>query len=80
MFSLFLASSAFASSVETNGDLTIHGIVESTSGGFKFPDGTTWSAGNMSGLNFNVGFVVDNSDSNAGNLNSGAIKLKSMKK
>ncbi|NVN92848.1 MAG: hypothetical protein HXX11_19940 [Desulfuromonadales bacterium] len=77
---LFLVSSAFApvafaASVETVGDLKVDGQIWSTSGGFKFPDGSTWTTGSMSGLLFNVGFDVDNSNSNAGNLNSGAIKF-----
>jgi hypothetical protein len=75
--SIIPADPALAAGVETAGDLTVHGVVESTSGGFKFPDGTTWTAGSMSGLNFNVGFVVDNSGSNTGNMNNGAIKFGS---
>jgi hypothetical protein len=79
-FSLLLVSSAFApgtfaASVETNGDLEVNGQIWSTSGGFKFPDGSTLTTAGLNGLLFNVGFVVDNSGSNAGNLLSGAIKF-----
>jgi hypothetical protein len=79
-FSLFLLSSAiapctFAASVETDGDLKVNGWIWSNSGGFKFPDGTTWTTGSMSGLLFNVGFVVDNSNSNPGDMSMGAIKF-----
>jgi hypothetical protein len=74
----FMAQRSFAAGIETNGDLTVHGVVESTSGGFKFPDGSILnSAGVSGGLLFNVGLVVDDSDSNTGNLNSGAIKFGS---
>ena len=78
--SLFFVSSAFAPSlfaadVETVGDLKVDGEIWSTSGGFKFPDGTTLITSGLSGLLFNIGFVVDNSNSNTGNLNSGAIKF-----
>lgn len=77
---LFLLSSVFAprtfaASVETDGDLKVNGWIWSNSGGFKFPDGTTWTTGGMSGLLFNVGFVVDNSNSNPGDLSMGAIKF-----
>jgi hypothetical protein len=79
-FSLLLVSSAFApctfaASVETDGDLEVNGQIWSTSGGFKFPDGSTLTTAGLNGLLFNVGFVVDNSGSNAGNLLSGAIKF-----
>jgi hypothetical protein len=79
-FSLFLLSSAFApctfaASVETVGDLDVNGWIWSKSGGFKFPDGSTLATAGLNGLLFNVGFVVDNSGSNAGNLTSGAIKF-----
>lgn len=45
-FSLFIVCAVFetgtlAADVETVGDLKVHGVVESTSGGFKFPDGIT---------------------------------------
>jgi hypothetical protein len=73
--SMALAATCFAADVETVGDLKVGGVIESTSGGFKFPDGTTWTTGSMDGLHFNVGFVVDDSNSNAGNLTSGAIKF-----
>jgi hypothetical protein len=78
--SLFLGASAFApivfaSDVETFGNLKVYGVIESSNGGFKFPDGSTWTTGSMDGLNFNVGFVVDSSGSNAGTLDSGAIKF-----
>jgi hypothetical protein len=54
--------------VETVGDLTVQGVVESTSGGFKFPDGSTLTTSGLNGLLFNVGFVVDDSNSNQGNM------------
>ena len=78
--SLFLVSSAFApctfaADVETVGNLKVGGVVESTSGGFKFPDGSTLTTSGLSGLLFNVGFVVDNSNSNPGDLSMGAIKF-----
>jgi hypothetical protein len=66
-----------AADVETVGNLTVHGVVESASGGFKFPDGSMLTASGLNGLLFNVGFVVDDSASNTGNLNSGAIKFGS---
>ncbi len=54
--------------METVGDLKVDGQKWSTSGGFKFPDGTELITSGLSGLLFNIGFVVDNSNSNAGNL------------
>lgn len=71
------APRSFATNVVTGGDLQVHGIVESTSGGFKFPDGSTLTTAGLNGLLFNVGFVIDNSGSNTGNLLSGAIKFGS---
>jgi hypothetical protein len=81
-FSLFLiplisANLSLAASVETVGDLKVNGVIESTSGGFKFPDGSTLNTAGLNGILFNVGFVVDNSGSNTGNFNSGAIKFGS---
>ena len=70
-----LASNAVAADVLTVGDLQVQGIIESTGGGFKFPDGSTLTTAGLSGLLFNVGFVVDNSNSNTGNLLSGAVKF-----
>jgi hypothetical protein len=75
LVSTAFAPGAFAADVETNGDLDVYGQIWSHSGGFKFPDGTTWTTGGMSGLLFNVGFVVDNSNSNPGDLSMGAIKF-----
>jgi len=70
-----VAPRAFAAGVVTLGDLQVQGVVESTSGGFKFPDGSTLTTAGLNGLLFNVGFIVDNSGSNTGNLLSGAIKF-----
>jgi hypothetical protein len=67
--SLFLvssvfASSTFAASVETVGDLKVQGVVESTSGGFKFPDGTTLAdVGNISANSASTAFQVTQSGS-----------------
>jgi hypothetical protein len=38
-----------AADVETNGNLTVHGVIESTTGGFKFPDGSTLTTGGVAG-------------------------------
>lgn len=65
----------FGADVETVGDLKVQGVIESTGGGFKFPDGSTLTTAGLDGLLFNVGLVVDNSNSNTGNLLSGAIKF-----
>lgn len=71
-----LASSPLAADVETVGDLKTQGWIQSGSG-FKFPDGSELTTSGLNGLLFNVGFVVDNSGSNTGTLNSGAIKFGS---
>lgn len=73
--SAVFVSQAAAVDVQTVGDLQVQGIIESTSGGFKFPDGSTLTTAGLNGLLFNVGFIVDNSGSNTGNLLSGAIKF-----
>lgn len=70
-----VAQLSFAADVETVGDLKVQGMIHSTSGGFKFPDGTTLTTADLNGLVFNVGFVVDDSASNTGNFLSGAIKF-----
>jgi hypothetical protein len=75
LISSLFAQLSFAADVETVGDLKVGGVIESTSGGFKFPDGTTWTTGSMDGLHFNMGFVVDDSNSNTGSLTSGAVKF-----
>jgi hypothetical protein len=74
MFSLSPRLS-FAASIETEGDLQVHGWIESTSGGFKFPDGSELAAAGLNGFLFNVGLVVDDSNSNTGNVGQGAIKF-----
>jgi hypothetical protein len=66
---------SFAASIETEGDLKVNGWIESTSGGFKFPDGSLLEAAGLNGFLFNVGLVVDDSNSNAGNVGQGAIKF-----
>jgi len=38
-----------AADVETNGDLTVHGVIESASGGFRFPDGSTLTTVGVTG-------------------------------
>jgi hypothetical protein len=38
-----------AADVETNGDLKVNGVIESASGGFKFPDGSTLSTVGVTG-------------------------------
>jgi hypothetical protein len=53
--SLLFISSAFApglfaADVETNGDLTVHGVVGSSSGGFRFPDGSTLTSAGGAGM------------------------------
>jgi hypothetical protein len=54
----------FAASVETVGDLKVQGVVESTSGGFKFPGGATLSdVGNISANSASTAFQVTQSGS-----------------
>ena len=80
-FSLFLAAFefdtiSFAIDVEVSGDLTVDGVINSTSGAFTFPGGNTLSS--YSGTNYLVdsgGFVVDSSNSNGGDLTAGALKF-----
>jgi hypothetical protein len=38
-----------AADVETNGNLTVHGVIESASGGFRFPDGSTLTTVGVTG-------------------------------
>jgi len=66
----------FAAPVNTYGDVKVNGLLETTLG-IKFPDGSTLDTSGLNGLLFNVGLVVDNSGSNVGNINSGAIKFGS---
>jgi hypothetical protein len=54
------APRTFAADVETNGDLTVNGVVESTSGGFRFPDGKTLSSVGVAGMPLAHGTVGAN--------------------
>jgi hypothetical protein len=78
ILSLFAAFPAniLAAPVNTYGDLKVTGLLDTT-GGIKFSDGSTLNTSSLDGLLFNVGLVVDNSGSNTGTINSGAIKFGS---
>jgi hypothetical protein len=71
-FSLLLVcavfvTGTFAADVETDGDLKVNGVVESTSGGFKFPNGTTLtSIGNISANSASTAFQVTQSGAGHG--------------
>jgi hypothetical protein len=66
-FSLLLVSFSFsqrtfAASVETVGDLTVQGVIQSSSGGFRFPDGSTLTTVRVVGTPVAHGVVAANGD------------------
>jgi hypothetical protein len=56
VYSLF-SHHSYAASVETNGDLTVQGVVESATGGFRFPDGSTLTSAGGAGMPLAQGTV-----------------------
>jgi hypothetical protein len=50
----------FAASVETVGDLTVQGVIQSSSGGFRFPDGSTLTSAGVTGTPVAHGVVAAN--------------------
>lgn len=60
--SSFLAQISFAADVETNGNLKVNGVIESSSGGFRFPDGSTLTTVGVTGTPVAHGVVSANGD------------------
>jgi hypothetical protein len=76
--SILFTHSIFAADVETNGNLTVNGVVESTSGGFKFPNGATLTdMGNISANSSSQALQVTQSGSgqaiNASSMSGDAV-------
>lgn len=71
-----IPANILAAPVNTFGDLKVNGLLDTT-GGIKFPDGSTLNTSSINGMLFNVGLVVDNSSSNTGTINYGALKFGS---